>query len=241
MGYSTRTERTKSGKFAARIMTGAYGQGHTVHLTNEFDTAPAAYAAADAWKKTQAAANKTAKEEKDAARMTCQICGKLHLANTGKLAHHGYERPGMGWQTASCSGARELPFEVSRDRLGVHIEAMQDLAVRKMEARDAIKVETQGFMAYYTSDKKNNRGRSIEEAVAVTRATWENVKATVGPAFTRHGRNASFDEKKKQVVAQITSELNHTNSYIRQQTHRFDAWKQTHTHFDSIKERWINA
>lgn len=241
MGYSTRTEKTKSGKFAARIMTGAYGQGYTVHLTNEFDTAPAAYAAADAWKKTQATANKAAKDEKNAARMTCQICGKLHLANTGKLAHHGYERPGMGWQTASCSGARELPFEVSRDRLGVHIEAMQDLAVRKMKARDAIKAETQGFMAHYTSDEKDNRGKRKEVSIEVTRATWETVKATVGPVFTRHGRNPSFDVCKENCVNMITSELNHTNSYIRQQTHRFNAWTQTHTHFDSIAERWINA
>ena len=29
---------------------------------------------------------------------------------------HGYERPGHGWQTGSCMGAKNLPFEVDRDR-----------------------------------------------------------------------------------------------------------------------------
>ena len=47
---------------------------------------------------------------------TCQICGRAILAKTGLIAHHGYQRPdGRGYQTASCPGARELPYEVSRD------------------------------------------------------------------------------------------------------------------------------
>lgn len=52
---------------------------------------------------------------------TCQICGRPIHAATGFIAHHGYTRPGHGWQTDSCDGAREMPFEVSRDALGRHI------------------------------------------------------------------------------------------------------------------------
>lgn len=63
---------------------------------------------------------------------TCQICeraikivkGWLWVddpKSSGKkqqfsdiLAHHGYQRPwGEGWQTESCQGARNLPYEVS--------------------------------------------------------------------------------------------------------------------------------
>ena len=49
----------------------------------------------------------------------CQICGRPIRAKTGVIAHHGYTRPqyGSGWQTASCYGARALPYEVSTDRL----------------------------------------------------------------------------------------------------------------------------
>lgn len=54
---------------------------------------------------------------------TCQICARNIKANTGLIAHHGYQRPQyQGWQTASCDGARQLPYEVSRDYIPVVIE-----------------------------------------------------------------------------------------------------------------------
>ena len=54
---------------------------------------------------------------------TCQICARAIKANTGIIAHHGYQRPQyQGWQTASCDGARQLPYEVSRDYIPVVIE-----------------------------------------------------------------------------------------------------------------------
>ena len=48
---------------------------------------------------------------------TCQICEREIKANTGVIAHHGYQRPdrGSGWQTESCMGARHLPYEKSCD------------------------------------------------------------------------------------------------------------------------------
>lgn len=53
---------------------------------------------------------------------TCQICGRSIKAGKGVIAHHGYSRPYEGWQTASCAGARYLPFEQSCDRLREVIE-----------------------------------------------------------------------------------------------------------------------
>lgn len=46
---------------------------------------------------------------------TCQICARDIKATTGVIAHHGYQRPGNGYQSASCIGARQLPYEISRD------------------------------------------------------------------------------------------------------------------------------
>lgn len=56
----------------------------------------------------------------------CQICARHILLLKNKsdqqvIAHHGYQRPGEGWQTASCFGARELPYEVSCDALPPYI------------------------------------------------------------------------------------------------------------------------
>ena len=60
-------------------------------------------------------------------KFTCQICARPIKAKTGSIAHHGYRRPdrGSGWQTASCMGARHLPYEQSRDRLPAAIASVK--------------------------------------------------------------------------------------------------------------------
>jgi hypothetical protein len=52
----------------------------------------------------------------------CQICGRAIKAKSGLIAHHGYRRPGHGWQTSSCFGARWRPYEVASDALPRAIE-----------------------------------------------------------------------------------------------------------------------
>lgn len=49
----------------------------------------------------------------------CQVCGRQHGSINGQghvVAHHGYERPGDGWQTASCAGAMYPFLEQSCER-----------------------------------------------------------------------------------------------------------------------------
>ncbi len=48
-------------------------------------------------------------------KVTCQICEREIKAQSGFIAHHGYRRPDQGWQTESCRGARNPPYEKSRD------------------------------------------------------------------------------------------------------------------------------
>ena len=54
----------------------------------------------------------------------CQICGRAIRAGNGLIAHHGYTRPGNGWQTKSCFGARYRPYEVACDALVPAIESI---------------------------------------------------------------------------------------------------------------------
>jgi hypothetical protein len=56
---------------------------------------------------------------------TCQICGRSIKSSSGVIAHHGYKRPGDGWQTASCFGARHLPYEISCDAIPQAIEKVR--------------------------------------------------------------------------------------------------------------------
>jgi hypothetical protein len=72
----------------------------------------------------ETAANAARRADRAKRAMHCQICGRAILANTGLIAHHGYERPGQGWQTSSCFGARWRPYEVACDALPPAIEGV---------------------------------------------------------------------------------------------------------------------
>lgn len=55
----------------------------------------------------------------DQLRMSCGCCQRpiavMGGEPTGRMAHHGYERPGHGWQTASCPGIKFMPLETTDD------------------------------------------------------------------------------------------------------------------------------
>jgi hypothetical protein len=61
---------------------------------------------------------------------TCQVCGREIKASSGLTAHHGYKRPYEGWQTASCEGARYVPYEVGCERLREVASQLFDFIVR---------------------------------------------------------------------------------------------------------------
>lgn len=48
---------------------------------------------------------------------TCPVCFRQIAVVGGHMAHHGYERPGIGFQTASCPGTRFQPWEISNEGL----------------------------------------------------------------------------------------------------------------------------
>lgn len=65
----------------------------------------------------------------------CQICEREIKAKTGVIAHHGYTRPdrGSGWQTASCWGARHLPYEKSCDQIQPCIDHINQYIANQKE------------------------------------------------------------------------------------------------------------
>lgn len=99
---------------------------------------------------------------------TCQICARIIKSATGIIAHHGYKRPGGGWQTGSCAGARYLPYEVSCDRLPPTILAIKDfIQRRKKDEKEFIKnpPETLTEVFLYQPSKSHSRppGFNVEE------------------------------------------------------------------------------
>lgn len=71
--------------------------------------------------------------EEQKTRSHCQVCERLIQAKTGLIAHHGYRRPGMGWQTASCFGARGLPYEESRELIPFAMCVVAEHRERQLE------------------------------------------------------------------------------------------------------------
>lgn len=91
---------------------------------------------------------------------TCQICGRAIKANTGVIAHHGYKRPGHGWQTRSCFGAHYRAYEVACDALPHAIESVEAFRLLKQTALDKHLAEPPLVLKYYRRDY-NSRDRHI--------------------------------------------------------------------------------
>jgi hypothetical protein len=179
-------------------------------------------------------------------RMHCQCCGRAILAKQGSIAHHGYERPGHGWQTSSCMGAKELPFEVSREALGRMIGFLRDRLARAEEHRAAIKGEKLPIVFNYESQligpsQYQRFGRwekwpMVKHSFNVSRESFEAFKA--GP-----GRNSSygiydFDAYKAQHVEGLSRSIKNLREHIEEEQKRYDGWKQSHR-WDKALKNWM--
>lgn len=165
--------------------------------------------------------------------MTCQCCGRAIFAETGVIAHHGYQRPGGGWQTASCSGARELPFEVSREALGRLIESLRRWEATAVEDRAAVEAETAPvvvFVSDRSQPRDNVTGRYPTKRVELTRST--DVAAT--------GLKGTFDDYKVDDLRARARDIDGVRDEIKAQQARFDGWKQTHS-WDATANTWKAA
>uniref|UniRef100_A0AB74UNL8 Uncharacterized protein n=1 Tax=Caulobacter phage BL57 TaxID=3348355 RepID=A0AB74UNL8_9VIRU len=126
--------------------------------------------------------------EREGKERTCQVCGRGILAENGRIAHHGYQRPGMGYQTASCSGALELPFEISRDALGADIENLKAYRARRQAYRSSVNLELTSLpVKYQVSEQDPRRAPGfkhvVDKMIHVTRADWDAQKAATPEAF----------------------------------------------------------
>lgn len=193
----------------------------------------------------ETAANAAAKAAREIATMTCQCCAKKYLANTGLMAHHGYERPGGGWQTSSCFGARHLPFEVSRDTLGdmiVSLKIQRDrLIVLRQEASDEkhpLKISYEDYAQPKVWDALRRRNAYPTVDVEFTRATFAAQMDAHKVGLTRYGRQVgSFDERKASDLAARDSQIKRVNTDIHDSQKRFDGWTQTLA-WDATRKLW---
>jgi hypothetical protein len=180
----------------------------------------------------------------DSKRMHCQCCGRAILANLGSIAHHGYERPGWGYQSASCFGAKRLPFEADRAALGEMIVFMRDRLARAEKHRAAIKAEKKPIVFDYESQLIGPQlhqqfGRWVEwpkvkHSFDVSRDSFEAFKA--GPGSNSCYGIYDFDAYKARHVEGLSSSIKNLRSHIAEEQKRFDGWKQSHEWKDG---QWV--
>lgn len=58
----------------------------------------------------QQAAAAAFKASKAAEKRECQVCERHQATKGGRLVHHGYQRPGVGFIVGDCMGVGHLPF-----------------------------------------------------------------------------------------------------------------------------------
>ena len=192
--------------------------------------------------------------EKLAHARTCQICGRAIFAEVGVIAHHGYERPGQGWQTSSCPGARHVPFEVSRDILVDHIKRCEEQLETMKTSCDAVAGEASPVVVYYELDRKDENGRAIYDnrtgaritdafLFSATRETMAAIQiehaAYFRKAFRSHNMPADvFQHLLNADIKQRQAEIAAHADYINHQRARATAWKAAER-WDAAASTWV--
>lgn len=147
----------------------------------------------------------------------CQICARDIKANTGLIAHHGYQRPGNGWQTASCMGAKALPYEQSRDLIPTVITSYKgSLEHQKAYEQELLATPpaTITTMArYYRESETLTRPANFDKDAALRQGSYN----PSDPAQHYAAEYRSLVKNCRSYIADITSEI------ARLQI-RFDEW-----------------
>jgi hypothetical protein len=177
---------------------------------------------------------KTTKQIADEAdQMTCQCCARGIFAATGVIAHHGYERPGHGYQTASCMGARALPFEADRKVLAVLIDVLRQRHAGMVERREAIAAEKAPIVRRWKEGKKPN---IVHKEFEFTRANFSSKEACVAGHAT--GLYGGFDDLLQRDLERRAHSIKMIYDDITAQQARYDGWKQTHRREN---DKWVEV
>jgi hypothetical protein len=186
----------------------------------------------------KAPAQPTKQQLEDAAKMTCQCCGRPICANTGVVAHHGYQRPGWGWQTASCEGARELPFEASRDALGRYIERLWALIKSLDDALHNVNQPGAALTVAITDyDTHVTYGRTRKLVLITATAETFEAKCAEYPKSIISCGLPTWERFKVRAQHELQQRLDSVARELQAQQPRYDGWKRTHS-WSAAAQEW---
>lgn len=165
------------------------------------------------------------KAERASKSLTCQVCGRLIMANTGVIAHHGYERPGH-YQTESCMGARHLPYEADRLVLKRYIDGVANTVKGILERIVDVEAEKCPIAIYYVKPEDEMLRHPLKHRLEFTRETLLHVKADF-PRVFRWSRDNDFDHFKRVEIEKLKIDLAFFKNELKSQQKRYAAWKRT--------------
>lgn len=131
---------------------------------------------------------------------TCPCCFR-QIAIIGELmAHHGYERPGGGFQTSSCIGTRFKPLEVSRKGL----EYVFDLETKRLAGLNVARKEA-------------------PKRTEISELNWRTKKLVTVTPIDGH----KWTQAMARLISDLDSDLRFCTSIVNDLTVAMEKWAKT--------------
>lgn len=149
---------------------------------------------------------------------TCPCCLRSIAVTRSKMAHHGYQRPGTGYQTASCPGVRFQPLEVSPDGLAWIIDTLSNHLAATRHALD----RAQAPDALARTIASQAATRQIFE-----RARLANPAAELPPVETPADEAAATAQAKRVLrgeIRRLEQDIRNTEYHLRLLSALLTAW-----------------
>ena len=131
---------------------------------------------------------------------TCSCCFReIALSKSGHMVHHGFQRPGDGYQTDSCFGISYKPLERSNEGL----VAIIDVIEKQLE-------------------HKNSAYKKLEISKEVSFVNEKTKKVVL-----LSEENEDFNKMKSQIMERILSEIKQLNFDLKIYKDKLKNWRQT--------------
>ena len=166
----------------------------------------------------------------------CQACGREIGVKHGVIAHHGYQRPfGWGEQTASCFGARELPYEVDKRVLEGHVNACF-ARLTELQARIAnLRNDADGNVVIRWEERAQFSTKNARVPYTIIVENQQHLDDMRAEMIAKNGRNAlpwaysgwdtkSYAKFKAAYIAELESEERQRTHHLNEQRKRLAAW-----------------
>lgn len=169
---------------------------------------------------------------------TCQICGRLQMLPSGKLAKHGYTKK-WGFFSGTCTGSGWGPFETHCDKIADAIARAKrhaaDLRAEAQALRTSTDVTRVWVLVHHSATWADRNSRNVWEVLDVvdgqfterSRRTDGTYRETVVKLVDYRGQTLlqAVQERNARRASTLDSEAKKYDEYVAWQAERLASWK----------------